>query len=50
MKKEEQKVDFDLSKLKLDELIKVYKDIDGFIQFLDTKKVTIEKKGKGDNE
>lgn len=50
MKKAEQKVDFDLSKLELNELIKVYKDIDSFIQYLDTKKVVIEKKGKGENE
>ena len=34
MKKEENKVDFDLSVLKLEELIKVYEEIDNFINVL----------------
>lgn len=46
MKKEEKKVDFDLSVLKLEELIKVYGDIDNFIKFLNDKKIIIEEKVK----
>ena len=46
MKKEENKVDFDLSVLKLEELIKVYGDIDNFIKFLNDKKIIIEEKVK----
>ena len=46
MKKEENKVDFDLSVLKLEELIKVYDDIDNFIKYLKGKKIVIEEKVK----
>lgn len=46
MKKEENKVDFDLSVLKLEELIKVYDDIDNFIKYLNDKKIIIEEKVK----
>lgn len=46
MKKEENKVDFDLSVLKLEELIKVYDEIDNFIKFLNDKKIVIEEKAK----
>lgn len=46
MVKEEKKVDFDLSKLKLDELIKVYGDIEQFLIFLESKKIDIEQKEK----
>ena len=43
MKKEENKVDFDLSNLKLEELLKVYENITDFLQYLDeTKIVQIE--------
>lgn len=44
MNKEENKVNFDLSTLSLSELIKVYDDITGFLQFLDDKKIVEEKK------
>lgn len=44
MKREENKFDFDLSVLTLEELITVYNDVDDFISFLDSKKVEIEKK------
>lgn len=37
MKKEEKKVNFDLSALKLGELIRVYEDIDAFIEHLQDK-------------
>lgn len=37
MKKEEKKVDFDLSALTLGELIKVYENIDAFIEHLQDK-------------
>lgn len=42
MKKEENKVDFDLSVLKLEELIKVYDEIENFIKYLKDKKIDIE--------
>ena len=46
MKKEENKVDFDLSVLKLEELIKVYENIENFIKYLKDKKIVIEEKVK----
>ena len=46
IKKQENKVDFDLSVLKLDELIKVYEEIENFIKFLNDKKIIIEEKVK----
>lgn len=46
MKKEETKVDFDLSILKLEELIKVYESVDNFIKYLNDKKIIIEEKVK----
>lgn len=46
MKKEENKVDFDLSVLKLEELIKVYENIENFIKYLKDKKIVIEEKAK----
>ena len=42
MNKEETKVNFDLSTLSLNELIKVYENIVDFIQFLDEKKIVVE--------
>lgn len=48
MKKEENKVDFDLSALTLNELIQVYENITDFLQFLNENKVVEEK--KVDNE
>lgn len=50
MKKEEKKVDFNLSVLKLDELIKVFDDVSNFIKFLNDKKIVIEEKVKGSDE
>lgn len=47
MKKEENKVDFDLSVLKLEELIKVYDNIENFIKYLNDKKIVIEDNVKG---
>ncbi|MGE5456030.1 MAG: hypothetical protein ACM3O4_02890 [Ignavibacteriales bacterium] len=44
MNKEETKVNFDLSNLNLNELIKVYQDIVEFIQFLEEKKIVVEEK------
>ena len=46
MKKDENKVDFDLSVLKLEELIKVYDDVSNFIKYLKDKKIVIEEKEK----
>ncbi len=45
MKKSENKVGFDLSDLSLEDLIKVYKDITSFLQYLDSNKIEIEEKG-----
>lgn len=42
MKKEDNKVDFDLSKLTLQELVKVYENITEFLQFLDDTKIVQE--------
>jgi hypothetical protein len=51
MKKEESTVNFDLSALSLNELIKVYKEIEEFEQFLeDAKIVTEEEKAAGEDE
>jgi len=47
MNKEENRVDFDLSVLKLDELIKVYEEIDNFIKVLKDKKIVVEEKETG---
>ena len=46
MKKQENKVDFDLSVLTLEELIKVYDEINNFIKYLNDKKIVIEEKVK----
>ena len=50
MKKEEKKIDFNLSILKLDELIKVFDDVNNFIKYLNDKKIVIEEKVKGSDE
>lgn len=47
MKKDENKVDFDLSILKLEELINVYNEVNNFIKYLKDKKIVIEEKEKG---
>lgn len=46
MIKEENKVNFDLSVLTLAELIKVYEDINLFLQFLASKKQEDDKEAK----
>jgi len=50
MNKEETKVNFDLSTLSLNELIKAYEDIVDFIQFLDEKKIVVEEEVKERDE
>ena len=50
MKKDEKKIDFNLSILKLDELIKVFDDVNNFIKYLNDKKIVIEEKVKGSDE
>lgn len=50
MKKEENKVDFDLSVLSLEELIKVYENVDNFLKYLKDKKIIIEEKVIDKNE
>lgn len=48
MKKEENKVDFDLSVLTFEELIKVYENVENFIKFLKDKKIVVEEKVNDD--
>jgi len=43
MAKSDAKVNFDLSQLNLDELIKVYENINNFLKFLEDKKIVIKK-------
>ena len=50
MKKEENKVDFDLSVLSFEELIKVYENVDNFLKYLQDKKIIIEEKVIDKNE
>ena len=47
-KNSENKLDFDLSVLSYDELIKVYDNIENFIKFLNDKKIIIEEKVKAE--
>ena len=42
------KVDFDLSLLSLEELIEVFNDIDTFIQFLMDSKIEVEKEDENE--
>ena len=44
MNKDENKVDFDLSILTLQELIEVYQNITDFMQYLENSKIVIEDK------
>lgn len=44
MKKEDNKVDFDLSTLTLEDLVKVYEKITEFLQFLSESKIIQEEK------
>lgn len=46
---EENKINFDLSTLTLEELIEVYENIEIFLDFLEESKIELEEKGK-DNE
>ena len=48
--KDENKVDFDLSTLSLEELIKVYESVGEFIEFLNDNKIEIEEKSEDENE
>ncbi len=48
MVKENNKIDFDLSALTLEELIEVYEKINEFLEYLDDSKVEIEVKGGTD--
>ena len=43
MEKNDNKVDFDLSTLSLQELIKVYEDMNEFMEFLESSKIEEEK-------
>lgn len=48
MAKDNNKVDFDLSTLSLEELIEVYEKINNFLEYLDDSKVEIEEKSGED--
>lgn len=48
MKKDEEKVEFDLSKLSLQELVEVYQNIKEFIAFLDGSRIEMEEVGEDD--
>lgn len=48
--REDNKVDFDLSTLSLEELIKVYESVDEFIEYLNDSKLEIEEKSEDENE
>lgn len=50
MAKKEEKIDFDLSVLKLNELIETYTNIDEFLTFLKESKVVIDEKEEDDDE
>ena len=41
---DDQKVEFDLSTLNLQELVEVYENITGFLDFLKENKITLEEK------
>ena len=44
MKKEENKVNFDLSVLSLEELLEVYENIEEFLKYLNENRIEIEEK------
>ena len=48
MKKKVEKVNFDMSILSLKELIQTYEEITEFKNYLEEKKIIIDKKEKGD--
>jgi hypothetical protein len=50
MKKEDAKINFDMSALSLSELIKVYEDIVSFLQYLDEKKIVEEEQVEEQSE
>lgn len=50
MAKKEEKVDFDLSVLSLNELIEAYNNIEEFLGFLNDSKVEIEEKEDDEDE
>ena len=45
---EENKINFDLSTLTLEELVEVYENIEIFLDFLEESKIETEEKGKDD--
>jgi methionyl-tRNA formyltransferase len=50
MAKKEEKINFDLSALSLQELIETYNNIDEFMTFLKDSKIEIEEKEEEDDE
>lgn len=50
MAKKEEKVDFDLSVLSLNELIEAYNNIEEFLSFLNDSKIEIDEKEEDEDE
>ena len=50
MSKEDNKVDFDLSALTVQELVAVYENITEFLQILEESKIVIEEKAEDEDE
>lgn len=50
MSKEDNKVDFDLSALTVQELVEVYENITEFLQILEESKIVIEEKAEDEDE
>jgi hypothetical protein len=50
MAKKEEKVDFDLSVLNLNELIEAYNNIEEFLAFLNDSKVEVDEKEEDEDE
>ena len=50
MSKEVNKVDFDLSTLTLQDLVKVYENITEFLQFLEESRIVTEEKAEDEDE
>ena len=48
--KNEKTVEFDLSLLSLQELVSVYQKVEEFLEYLESKKIVEEEKGKEENE
>ena len=50
MKKEDNKIDFDLSTLTLQELVEVYQEITDFLEYLKDNKIELEEEKEKEDE